>query len=161
MSDRLAIHFILVCDTPQGPRYVQHLNAAHQVSALVDDPSAAMAFDAQACQCDEAYFIIEPRLHGSVWDGYRPVAIVPRDHPPHAPVFPVCPPSLWSTWARLLLTFAKAMSTSLGGRLAAHKPVDKKACPRGLCTAKAEKPKTADKDVMQVYCPLHVHDRKI
>jgi hypothetical protein len=152
MAAMLGIPFILECLTASGPLYVQHLNTKHRVRSLTDNPALALAFLAQACQCDEAYFVIVPPLHGSVWEVFRPVAILPRPSMPET--------GLWITWPRRLLTFAKAMSTALSGRLAAPK-----AC--GLClavvheamgTAPVEAKKSADKDFTQVYlhgrCPV-------
>jgi hypothetical protein len=111
MSDLLALRFILVCDTAQGPLYVQHLNAFHRVSSLSDDPAVALEFEAQACKCDDGYFIIEPRLHGAVWNTCRPMAILPLDGPPHEGASGVVRPArLWSTLARRLRTFASMLS---------------------------------------------------
>jgi hypothetical protein len=89
----MSLHFILETLTPDGPLYVQHLDERGRVLSLVDNPVAALEFEAQACQCDEAYFIIVPRLHGSVWETYRPVAILPLSDVPDEQ-----DPALIRTW---------------------------------------------------------------
>jgi hypothetical protein len=160
VSDLLALRFILMCDTPKGPLYVQYLNAAHRVSDLVDDPAYALEFEAQACQCDEAYFLIEPPLHGSVWEGYRPVPIFPLDDDLRCRrMTPRRPPPLWITLARRLRTFAtRAMSFSARWSTRCTQALwTRRRAHEGMGTAGVKAKNENQSDVMQVQT-RHGHD---
>ena len=80
---RVGLGFILEVPTGHGPLYVQWLSQdGEHLGRLTDDPSQAYVFRAEAVACDQAYFIIEPRVPGSIWQECRPVPVfeevVPR-----------------------------------------------------------------------------------
>jgi hypothetical protein len=142
MADKLALPFLLACDTLDGVLYVQHLDRTGRPCSLVDDPAAALELEAIACQCQQAYFVIEPPLHGSVWEAYHPIAILPLvDHDRR--LTSLCAHrtcrilrslmSLWITARGAFARFTKAISHGAQGSTA---------CTQGLWTSLRLAPRT-------------------
>jgi hypothetical protein len=60
--------FVLVRQADHAWWYVEDPDTWRETTA----PSAAYPFRAQACACEEAFFLIEPALPGWVWTRYVP-----------------------------------------------------------------------------------------
>jgi len=79
----MMLSFILerMCPPYGFPVYVEQVTREGTVVVVTPHRSEALIFQAIPVQCTEAHFVIEPLLHGSVWDHYQPMALCDPDDP--------------------------------------------------------------------------------